>query len=203
MAEAPRLVLASASPARRAMLSAAGISFDAIVPQLDEIEARQEIIAATPHITADQIAEALARAKAETVSNKHPEALVIGSDQILACDGQMMTKAASPAEARATLLQLRGRRHHLISAVALAQGGETDWSTLDRAELDMRPFSEAFLDDYLARVGDAVLGSVGAYQLEGRGIQLFDRVSGDYFTILGLPLLSLVVELRRRGVLPS
>lgn len=203
MPEGRPLVLASASPTRRALLSAAGVDFEVAPADVDENEIHRAIITADPEALPERIAEALARAKAQSVSRERPHALVIGSDQVLTCDGEILTKSPDRAAAREALLTLRGRRHQLISVAALAQAGEIDWTAVDVAELEMRRFSDAFLDDYLARYADSVLHSVGAYRLEGPGIQLFERVVGDYFTILGLPLISLLVELRRRGVLFS
>jgi hypothetical protein len=129
--------------------------------------------------------------------------LVIGADQVLECDGVLFDKPVDLAAARAQLLALRGRTHRLVSAVVLARDGQRAWHHVDRADLTMRDFSAGFLDHYLESSGDAVLSSVGAYQLEGRGVQLFVRIDGDYFSILGLPLLPLLDILREQGVLPS
>jgi septum formation protein len=145
------------------------------------------------------IAVVLAQAKAKNVSARHPEALVIGADQILSFGPGLLTKAKNEADARATLSNLRGQEHELHSAVAIAQGGEVNWTHVDTAYLTMRDFSDAFLDEYLRRAGERVLQSVGAYEFEGLGVQLFDRIEGDYFTILGMPLLPLLGELRARG----
>lgn len=197
------LVLASASSARQRMLKAAGLKFEVVPPQLDEAEIRRAIQQSDADAGPKRLAEGLARAKAEAVGAVRPSALVIGADQILTCEGHTYSKAADQLGARQTLLQLRGRKHRLISAVALAAHGQLTWTATDLAELGMRSFSEQFLDEYLAEAGDALVRSVGAYELEGPGVQLFEHVSGDYFTILGLPLIPLLAELRRRGVLTS
>jgi septum formation protein len=140
-------------------------------------------------------------AKAEVVSAGLPDALVIGADQVLACGAEMFNKPASVAEAREQLVRLRGKTHELHTAVALAAGGKAVWARLETATLAMRPFSDAFLADYLARLGERVRRTVGAYEIEGPGIQLMDRIEGDMFTVIGLPLLALLFELRARGAI--
>lgn len=149
------------------------------------------------------VARRLAQAKAAAVSKRHPGSLVIGADQILECDGRRFDKPASLAEARAQLLALRGRIHRLVTAAALVRDGALVWETLDQAQLEMRHFTDGFLDGYLRAVGSQALESVGAYQVEGLGSQLFARMTGDHFTILGLPLLPLLAALRGQGILPS
>jgi septum formation protein len=148
-------------------------------------------------------ATALAEAKALRVSARRPGALVIGADQMLVCDGEWFDKPAGRPEARAHLLALRGRAHELVTAACVARDGAVLWRILDRPRLVMRRFSDAFVDDYLDAVGEAALASVGAYQLEGRGVQLFAAVEGDFFAILGLPLLPLLDFLRGHGAVPS
>lgn len=201
------LVLASASRWRRDMLEAAGVAFDVVPADVDEATLRAQHLLANPAVNstdrAVDIARMLATAKAEDVSRRHPHALVIGADQVLALEGDLFSKPDSVASARRDLLGLRGRTHTLHSAVALAQGGKIDWSHVATAALTMRPFSDEYLERYLERCGSAVHSSVGAYQIEGPGIGLFERVEGDYFTIIGLPLLPLLAELRRRGSLPT
>jgi len=191
------IVLASASAARRRMLEGAGIAFAVDAAAIDEDAAKQA--------TADQaaIADILAERKALHVSARHPGALVIGADQTLDCGGAGFDKPVDRAGARAQLLALRGRTHRLVSAVAVVQDGRTLWRHRDAASLTMRDFSDGFLESYLDAVGDAALTSVGAYQLEGRGVQLFERVAGDHFTILGMPLLPLLAHLRACGAVPS
>lgn len=203
MAERRPLVLASGSRTRAALLSRAGLSFRAAPADVDEVAIRDVLLSDNPGIDPADIAEVLARAKAEQISQREPDALVIGADQILACDGRIFEKPEDMEAARQTLLQLRGRSHQLLSAVVLAQAGEVVWSRVEAAELVMRPFSMAFLTEYIARSGSSIMDSVGAYQLEGLGVQLFERIDGDYFTILGLPLLELLAELRLRGELAS
>lgn len=195
-----RLILASQSAARRQMLTAAGVTFSAVTADVDEAAIKSEILKANDKPMPRAVAERLASAKAEAVSRAEPEALVIGADQVLAFDGGLISKAKNIDDARAVLRRLAGNTHHLFSAVALAEAGRTVWSFTDSAELAMRPLSDAFLSSYLEAMGDRVLKTVGCYELEGFGAQLFDRVSGDYFTVLGIPLLPLLSELRRKGV---
>ncbi len=194
-----RLVLASGSGARRMMLANAGLAFDVVPATLDERAVEAPLIAsgATPKA----LALALAEAKAAEVSGRLPDALVIGADQTLDCDGHRGTKSDSIAAARAQLMRLAGRPHQLHSAVAVARGGTVRWRHTATATLTMRPLTSSFIDAYLERVGEAVLASVGVYQLEGEGVQLFERIEGDYFTILGLPLLPLLAYLRSVGAI--
>lgn len=194
----PQLILASSSPSRRQLLSNAGLIFEVQPPGVDEEEAKRSLLSGR---TAPQgIAEKLAEMKAMRISAKHPEALVVGGDSTLACQGRLFDKPPSIEAARKQLLALRGQTHELFSCVVVARGGTRLWHWNERARLTMRPFNEAFLDAYLARAGDAVLSSVGAYQLEGLGAHLFSRVDGDYFTILGLPLLPLLSFLAGHGI---
>lgn len=194
-----RIILASGSPTRREVLTKAGIGpFEVIPADVDEADIRASLIAESDCIEGDMVAGVLARAKAEAVSKLHPDALVIGADQVLALGSRLFEKPTSLADARDHLDRLRGRTHELYSAVVLAEGGEAVWGMVDSARLTMRPFSDAFLDTYLEGAGEVVLASVGAYQLEGPGVQLFERIEGDYFTILGLPLVALLGELRAR-----
>jgi septum formation protein len=194
----PALILASTSSARRAVLEGAGVAFEAVRPGVDEDAAKAELLAkgAGPR----EVAEALAERKAVAVSKARP-GLVVGADQTLDLGGRLYDKADSLAAARSRLAELRGRTHQLHSAVAVAEGGQAVWAQTVSATLTMRDFSDAFLDDYLAREGPAALGSVGCYRLEGPGVQLFEAIDGDYFTILGLPLMGLLELLRARGVL--
>lgn len=194
-----RLVLASKSAARRAMLEGAGVPFSVQVADVDEAAVK----AAHDPADAAGLAEELARVKALAVSRRDPEAWVLGADQTLAFDGGLVSKAASSAEARARLLSMRGRTHHLHAGAALALNGQVVWSGVDTAAMRVRDFSEAFLDAYLAAEGDALLACVGSYRLEGLGAQLFEAVEGDYFTVLGMPLWPVLAELRRAGVLAT
>lgn len=202
-AKAPSLVLASGSRSRRQMLDAAGVTFDIAPADVDERTIRETLQADNSGIEPADVAEVLARAKAETVSRQRPDALVIGADQILALDEEIFEKPPDLAGARRHLQKLRGRTHQLHSAVVLAKGGEVIWAQVDTASLTMVAVSADFLETYLARAGTVVCDSVGAYQLEGLGVQLFERIEGDYFTILGLPLLPLLAELRTRKVIAS
>ncbi len=167
---------------------------------VDEPAVRAKLGSAT---APTQVAEVLARAKAEDVGARHRDALVIGADQVLAFGDEILTKPGDEKGARATLLKLRGKTHELHSSVAFAEGGDIVWTDTGTARLTMRDFSDDFLDEYLLRAGDRVGQSVGAYELEGVGVQLFTRIEGDYFTILGLPLLAVLGELRTRGVISA
>lgn len=199
------VILASGSRARREMLKAAGVAFTVETADVDEPAIRASLLAAdgeTPLEPAD-VAELLACAKAESVSRLQPDAFVIGGDQVLALSDEILSKPEDEPAARRQLERLRGRTHELHSAVALAKGGTVLWSTVDTAEMHVRDFSTAFLDDYMTRAGRHVLGSVGAYHMEGLGIQLFEWIEGDYFTVLGMPLLPLLAELRGRHIIAS
>jgi septum formation protein len=198
-----QIILASTSRARREMLAAAGVPFTVEAANVDEPAIRKTLLAAKPQATPRQIAEALARAKAEDVSRRHPCARVIGGDQVLALGNELLTKAKDEAAARVALNRLKGQVHELHSAVALAENGKVLWSHTGTARLKMRAFSDAFLDEYLTRAGDRIQQSVGAYELEGHGVQLFETIEGDYFTILGLPLLPLLAELRAREMIAA
>ena len=195
------LILASTSSARIALLQGAGLSFEAVGADVDERALEEPMLAAGA--TPAEVADVLAEAKALAVSRRRPAALVIGGDQGLDLAGERCVKPDGRAGAKAQLARLSGRTHHLRSAVALARGGAVVWRHLASASLTLRPLDGEALDRYLDRAGDAVTRSVGAYQLEGVGIQLFERIEGDYFTILGLPLLPLLDALRGQGfVLP-
>jgi len=190
-------VLASKSAARRALLEAAGIPVEIEPADIDErgIEARAGLNGPA------EVALLLAMEKARAVAAKHPDRIVVGADQTLALGAQRFSKAPDRAGARAQLSVLRGKMHTLYSAVAVVRSGETAFQHVDEADLTMRNFSDEFLDRYLDAIGDKATASVGGYQLEGAGIQLFDRVEGDHFTILGLPLLALLDWLRHAGLL--
>ncbi len=193
------LILASGSQTRREMLARAGVEMLAEAAPIDEREIRMSFTAEGR--SAEECAEALAELKAARIAGRHPGALVIGADQILDCNGIWFEKPADRDHARAQLQALRGKKHRLVSACVAMRNGARVWHAIDVARLSMRSFSDAFLDDYLGAAGDAVLDSVGAYQLEGLGAQLFDRIEGDFFTILGLPLLPLLAFLRDQGAL--
>ena len=191
------VVLASASASRRALLSAAGV--DVLVDPAHVDEAALKASLAAEGASPAAIAEALAELKAARVSARQAGRLVIGCDQILECGGRSFDKPTDLAAARHQLQDLRGRPHSLYSAAVALRDGARLWHHVGRADLSMRQFSDSFLDFYLAAAGSAATASVGAYQLEGLGAQLFDRIEGDYFTILGLPLLPLLEFLRGQG----
>jgi septum formation protein len=191
------LVLASRSAVRRTLLEAAGVPVTIHAADIDERRLEEE---ATSMPAAD-IAVQLARAKASAVAKSSPGRLVLGADQILTLDGKRFAKPADRAAARSQLRAFAGRTHELHSAIVLVQDATTLFQHADTARLTMRAFSDRFLDRYLDAAGAAVTASVGAYQLEGPGIQLFERIEGDYFTILGLPLLPALDFLRRHGCL--
>lgn len=201
--EPRRLVLASGSATRRALLANAGIEIEVSAADVDEAAIRDSILAESPNIDRRKISEALAVAKAEAVSRQQPDALVIGADQILTLDTRVFEKPRSIDDARDHLRALRGRTHHLLSSTAIAEAGRILWLDTQSAALTLRAFSEDALDAYLAKAGDDVLWSVGAYQIEGSALQLFDAIDGDYTTILGLPMMPLLAELRRLGALLS
>jgi septum formation protein len=188
------LILASSSPFRRMLMENAGLRFEAIAADIDEraIEAPLEASGAGP----DAIALVLAKAKAVAISEINRGALVIGSDQTMSLGDRVFHKPKDIAEAEAHLLALSGKTHRLNSAIAIARDGDIIWEHLSHAELTMRALDPGFVHRHVGRVGKIALASVGAYQLEGEGIQLFSSINGDYFTILGLPMLPLLDELR-------
>ena len=198
-----RIILASASAARRALLQQAGIIAETNPPTLDEDALKAAYLRQEPSVTPAHMAARLAAAKAISVSNQHPDSLVIGCDQVLALGTTRYDKPKSIEEARTHLRQLRGKTHHLETAIACARQGEVIWSTLTRPALHMRNLSDAFIESYLDRQGTNVMQTVGGYKLEGEGIQLFSAIEGDYFSILGLPLLPLLEFLRRQNEIGS
>jgi len=196
----PPLILASSSKSRAKLLEAAGLAFIVEPPGLDE-SAMREAVGGEHALAPHDVAEVLARAKAEAVSDVAPEAYVIGGDQVLAFGDVIMSKSESMEAARRQLLNLRGKTHTLHTAVAVATNGETIWAETTMATLTMRKLSPEFIGRYLAAAGEEVLSSVGAYQIESLGIELFEKIDGDYFSILGLPLIPLLDTLRREGVI--
>jgi len=196
LAAAP-LVLASASAARRTLLEAAGVPLEIHPADIDErgLEAKAPLQAPVA------IAALLARQKAIVVSRQYPGRLVLGADQTLSLEGERFAKPADRTAARAQLRALAGRTHELYSAIAFVEDGAVVFELVDVARLAMRAFSPAFLEAYLDAVGSAATASVGGYQIEGLGVQLFERVDGNYFTVLGLPLIVALDFLRRRGCL--
>lgn len=195
------LILASGSATRREMLAGAGIPVEVVRPEVDEraLEASLEGEVAS----AEKVARTLAAAKALAVSALHPDRLVLAADQTLDCDGRSFHKPADLAEAAEQLLRLAGRSHRLHAAFALAHRGEVVAEGVERANLAMRAFDRAFVDRYLAAAGPSILSSVGGYQIEGLGAQLFERIEGDHFTILGLPLLPVFAALRAQRCLAA
>jgi septum formation protein len=194
-----RLILASASPARARLLVAAGIGFDVHPATVDETGLKREAIAqgCDPATAARRIATE----KACSVARLHPGAIVLGSDQILDLDGETISKCRDPQEASALLRRLRGRTHELVTAAVLAVEGAELWNRTDICRMTMRCFTDAFLSEYVSRAGAALVQSVGCYELEGLGAQLFERVDGDYFSVLGLPLIPVLAALREHGVI--
>ncbi|THF50311.1 Maf family nucleotide pyrophosphatase [Allorhizobium terrae] len=193
------LVLASTSPFRKHLLQQAGLEFTTAAPDIDEREI--EALAEHQSLSPSQLAELLGCEKALAVSKKQTGALVLGGDQVMALGETVYHKPKDLAAAREQLLSLRGATHVLNSSLALAKDAEIVWSHVSQAQMTVRLFSETFLDDYLDKVGDKILKSVGGYQIEGMGVQLFSKVNGDYFTIIGVPLFPLMEKLRELDVL--
>ena len=194
-----RILLASASRFRKALLDNAGIAVEAVPAEIDE-RAVEEAVERTGVTPAD-IAQILAEAKATEVSERYPDAWVVGSDQVLSLDGELLHKAADMGEARRRLLKLSGHTHVLDTGVVLARAGKAVWRHVSTARMTMRPLTPEFVGRYLSQAGSGVLASVGAYQIEGPGIQLFERIEGDHFTIVGLPMLPLLEALRAHGAI--
>jgi len=194
-----RLILASQSLTRRALLEGAGVAFEAMPAAVDEAMIKES--ARAEGVSAADTAILLADAKASRIARRHPDAVIIGADQLLVCEGEWFDKPADVEAARAHLHRLRNRAHELVTATVVWRQGERAWHHLATPRLAMRDFSEAFLDEYLAREGPHVTQSVGAYRLEGMGIQLMRDIRGEHTAILGLPLLPLLAYLRDSGVL--
>ncbi len=192
------VILASGSKARADMLHAAGVSFRAVPTRIDEASVKAAML--TARAPARDIADTLAEMKAKRAADRNPGFLTLGADQVLLCDGTMIDKVADAAGAERTLRFLRGKTHELFSGAVIYENGNAVWRHIGRAKLEMRDFSDAFLQGYIRRSGDDILSSVGCYRLEGEGSQLFSRVDGDFFTILGLPLLEVLGFLRTRGI---
>lgn len=195
------IVLASTSPTRRTLLRRAGLHFKTARPPVDEAAITAKL--RSSGASAREVALKLAETKAMSVGRVLPGAFVIGADQMLECDGDWFTKPTDAKIAKEQLRSLRGRTHTLVTAVALTNGGNMLWSHAERADMTMRPFTDGFLDSYLESLTEDTLTSVGGYQLEGLGVQLFDDIKGDYFSILGLPLLPLLAALRQAGALTA
>jgi septum formation protein len=195
------LVLASGSASRKMLLTAAGVTFTADPADLDE----DALMADLQRRGADavRVASELAQQKALAVSRRHPGRIVLGGDSVIAFGGEFLSKCASLDEARTLLARLSGHTHLLVSAAALARDGALLWTHASPCQMTLRDLSPQFLDDYLLREGTAILSSVGCYHFEGRGAQLFAKVDGDYFSVLGLPLLVVLAQLRKEGLLAS
>ncbi len=195
-------VLASTSATRRAMLDAAGIAHDAIPSGLDEEAAKAAL--AAEGLTPRDLADALAEMKALRAATRVPGTLVLGADSVVAlADGTVLDKPADRADAAAHLRAMAGGRHDLFSAAVIVEGGRPVWRHVGHAKLTVRPLSDGFIDAYLDAEWPAISGCVGCFRIEGPGVQLFDRIDGDHWTILGLPLLELARYLRQRGILPQ
>jgi septum formation protein len=198
-APTPRLILASASSTRHALLTGAGLVFESRAAHIDEDEIKRS--AQGEGADAGDTALLLAELKAQRIARSHPDAIVIGCDQLLVCEDRWFDKPADLTEASAHLQALRGRSHTLMTAILCQRGPQRLWHHVAKPKLTMRHFSDAFLADYLQAEGMAITGSVGAYRLEGLGVHLFDRIDGEHAAILGLPLLALLGFLRQHGVL--
>ena len=195
-----KLILASGSPFRKQLMEAAGLAFTAEPARIDEREIEAPLVAggASP----EEVAAALAKAKADDAAARNRQAFVIGSDQVMSMDGRLFHKCTSVEIAREQLWSMRGKTHRLSSAISIVHNGEEVWSHVSVADLTFRDFTEAFLDSYIANAGPKVLLTVGAYSYEGLGQQLFEKVEGDFFTIIGLPMLPLLAALRDLAIIP-
>lgn len=195
------IILASGSEIRATLLRNAGVPFQVSVPRLDEDAMKSALLAegATPRDVADTLAEM----KAQKIATRNPGALVIGCDQVLEVGGTLLSKPESPAEAMGQLSALQGKTHRLLSAVVIYQDGSPLWRHVGTVRLTMHDRSQAWLSDYVDRNWHSIQSAVGAYKLEEEGVRLFSRIEGDYFTVLGLPLLELLSYLSLRGTLPS
>lgn len=193
-----QFILASSSKIRAEMLLSAGVSVETVVARVDEETIKASMLAEGEKPR--DIADTLAEMKARRVAQKHPEALVLGADQVLVCGGVLFDKPNSIEEAREQLISLRGKTHELLSAAVIYEDGAPVWRHIGRAQLMMRPFSDAFLENYIELQSGELFTTVGGYKLEQEGSQLFTRVQGDYFSVLGLPLLEILGFLRTRGI---
>lgn len=194
------LILASQSESRRAMLGAAGVAYTAIPARIDEDAVKAAMAGAAPR----DLADALAELKALKVSASRPDALVLGSDSLVAlADGTILDKPRDRTDAAAHLRAMSGARHDIVSAAVLARGGQAVWRHVDAAKLHVRPLSEAFIESYLDAEWPAIAACVGCFRIEGPGVQLFARIVGDHFTVLGMPLLPVLGQLRVLGAMPT
>lgn len=193
------LILASQSQARQSLLAGAGLSFTCQPAHIDEDSVKQTL--KQQGKTASDLALKLAQDKALKISTQNPDSLIIGGDQTLDCNGTWLDKPTSRAEAKNHLTLMRNTTHSLYSAVCLAQGGDIVWQTVSPVHLTTWDYPDTFMENYLNTMGDGVMDTVGGYKLEHHGATLFSQIQGDYFTVLGLPLLPLLNELRNRGIL--
>ena len=193
------LILASGSDIRAQMLHNARVDFDILVPRVDELAMKNALLA--EHAPPRDIADALAEMKARRISEKQPDALVIGCDQVLDFKGSLLSKPQSPDQALEQLTNMRGKRHKLLSAAVICQAGQPVWRHVGQVRLTMRDASDAYLAAYVARNWDSIRHAVGAYKLEEEGVRLFSTIDGDYFNVLGMPLLELLNFLTSRGVI--
>ncbi len=195
-----KLILASQSASRRTMLEAAGVPFEAMSPQVDEDAAKAALGRERPR----DLADALAELKAVKLSGRFPDALVLGSDSLVALDdGAVLDKPESREQAAEHLARLSGRVHRLWSAAVIAEGGRPVWRHVEAASMHVRDLSDIFIETYLDREWPVIAGCVGCYRVEGPGVQLFDRIDGSHFTVLGMPLVPVLGYLRTRGVIAA
>jgi len=194
------VILASGSSVRQQLLIDAGVPVSVKISPVDEPAIMAALFA--EQAKARDVADTLAEYKGMRVARSNPDSIVISADQVLVCEGELFSKPDNMKEAVAQLKQLRGKGHQLLSAVVIFQDGEPVWRHIGRAQLVMREFSDEFIFNYVRKMGDDILTTVGCYKLESLGVQLFAQVQGDYFTILGLPLIEVLGFLRTRGVLP-
>ena len=195
------LILASGSETRALLLKNAGVEIETVAPNIDEASIKLSMLA--ENAPPDQIAGTLAEMKAKKIGNKHPTRLVIGSDQVLVCEGKLFDKPNDIDEARHQLTMFRAKKHQLVTLVVAIEHTRPVWRHMSRANLQMRDFSDTFLNSYIDQNSEGLTDTVGGYKLEQGGAQLFTRVDGDYFSILGLPLLELLGFLRTRGIVPE
>lgn len=195
----PSVILASSSTARKSLLQNAGVEFEVLAARVDEEAIRDALVfdGASP----TDLADALAEMKARKISEKRPDDLVIGCDQVIDFEGRIISKSGTPDHLKQQLKEMRGKRHDLLSAVVIYEGGKPVWRHVGKARLTMRDLSDSYLEDYLDRNWQDVRHAAGGYMLEGEGVRLFSNVSGDYFTVLGLPLIEVLSFLSQRGVI--
>ena len=194
-----QVILASTSKIRQMLLKNAGLSFTSMAPIINELRQQQQLSGFNPR----ELSVNLAIQKSQSLAVKAPTALILGADQTLELEGQILHKPLNLDAAKYQLRQLRGKTHHLHSSLCCTKAGQVIWTCTESAELEVRSFSDKFLDDYIHQSANSILDSVGAYKLEGLGVQLFSKISGDYFTILGLPLLPLLSFLRQQNCLEA